>query len=298
VLEPVRLLVGWRLRRSTPAADPDRRLFLARSVAVVAGAAAVGVTGYGVYEAFGPPRLVRTQLPLARLGRAMDGYRIALISDIHCGPLLGAEHVRRLVTTVNAIGVDLVAITGDLADGTVAELGRAAEPLRELRPRDGSFFVTGNHEYYADDVPAWLEALRGWGVRPLVNERVELSRGGAALDLAGVNDPTGVGYGDPPDFGRAVGDRDPSRPVVLLAHQPVHVSESRQHGVDLQLSGHTHGGQMCPFNLAVGLQQPVVAGHRWFGQTQLYVTRGAGFWGPPVRVGAPPEIVIVELRAP
>jgi predicted MPP superfamily phosphohydrolase len=157
--------------------------------------------------------------------------------------------------------------------------------------------VTGNHEYYAGDVPAWREALRGWGVRPLSNERVEVGRGGAGLLFAGVNDPTGEAYGDPANFGAAVGGRDAAVPVILLAHQPVHVAESRRHGVDLQLSGHTHGGQLCPYNLVVGLQQPVVAGHRRFGQTQLYVTRGAGFWGPPVRVGAEPEVVLVELRA-
>jgi predicted MPP superfamily phosphohydrolase len=312
VMEVPRLAVGWWLRRggrATPAdatpeavppaaeADAGRRLFLARSVAIVAGLTAVGTTGYGMTVALGAPVIERVPIALRRLGRPLDGYRIALISDVHLGPILGRAHTERLVRTINGLHADLVAITGDLADGSVDELGRAGEPLRDLRSTHGTYFVTGNHEYYTGDLANWLDALRGWGVNLLLNSRVEITRGSAALDLAGVNDPTGGWYDGGPDFARAVGDRDPSRPVVLLSHQPVQVKQARRHGVDLQLSGHTHGGQMCPFNLLVPLQQPVVAGRSRFGDTELYVTRGAGFWGPPVRVGAEPEVTLIELRA-
>jgi predicted MPP superfamily phosphohydrolase len=248
-------------------------------------------------SALGPPIVERVRIPLRRLGRPMDGYRIALVSDIHLGPILGRAHIERIVRVVNDLRPDLVAITGDLADGSVAELGRACGPLRDLRSTHGTFFVNGNHEYYTGDLRNWHEELRGLGVRLLLNDRAEVSRGTAALDVAGVNDPTGAYYADGPDFARAVGDRDPARPVVLLSHQPVQVRQARRHGVDLQLSGHTHGGQMCPFNLVVPIQQgPLVAGWYRLGETQLYVTRGAGFWGPPVRVAAPPEITLVELR--
>jgi predicted MPP superfamily phosphohydrolase len=300
VMELPRLVLTWWLRRRAvpePAPAPDRRLFLARSAAIVAGLTAVGATGYGMTRAFRTPTVTRVPIALRRLGRPLDGYRIALISDIHLGPILGRAHTERLVRVINGLAADLVAITGDLADGSVAELGRAGEPLRDLRSTHGTYFVTGNHEYYTGDLSNWLDALRGWGVNLLLNSRVELTRGTAALDLAGVNDPTGASYDDGPDFARAVGDRDPGRPVVLLSHQPVQVKQARRHGVDLQLSGHTHGGQMCPFNLLVPLQQPVVAGRSRFGDTELYVTRGAGFWGPPVRVGADPEVTLVELRA-
>jgi predicted MPP superfamily phosphohydrolase len=176
----------------------------------------------------------------------------------------------------------------------VAELGPAAAPLRDIRSRNGAFFVTGNHEYYSG-AEEWVAEVQRLGMRALRNERVEI----VGLDLAGVNDLTG---GDPgphggPDLDAALGGRDPARPVVLLAHQPVVVHDAARHKVDLQLSGHTHGGQMAPFNLVVGLAQPVVSGYAMIGGTQLYVTNGAGFWGPPVRVGAPPQVTLIELRS-
>ncbi|HET8643275.1 MAG TPA: metallophosphoesterase [Pseudonocardiaceae bacterium] len=273
-----------------------RRLVLARGGALVAGAVAVGLTGYGMTSALGAPRVTRVTLPLRRLGTGLDGLRVAVVSDIHLGPTLGRRHTERIVETINEQSPDLVAVVGDLVDGTVAELGDDAAPLADLVSRHGSFFVTGNHEYYSGSGP-WLVEFERLGLRPLRNERVEIRRGGAVLDLAGVNDPNGVEEGDGPDFDAALDGRDPDRPVVLLAHQPVQVHEAASRGVDLQLSGHTHGGQLYPFHYLIRLDQPVVAGLHRFGDTQLYVTNGAGFWGPPVRVGAPPEIVMVELTS-
>lgn len=271
----------------------DRRVFLARAVAITAGLASAGVVAGGIGTALGPPRLNRVQIPLAKLPRSADGLRVALISDIHLGPLRGVAHTRRIVELVNSLDADVVSIVGDLVDGSVDELGNAAAPLRDIRSRYGAFFVTGNHEYYSGH-EEWNAEVARLGLRPLQNERVELPVG---FDLAGVNDPTGESFGDRPDFDRALGGRDPARAVVLLAHQPTVAPEAAARGVDLQLSGHTHGGQMVPFNLIVRLaQQPVVSGLGAVDGMPVYVTNGAGFWGPPVRVGAPPDITLVELR--
>jgi predicted MPP superfamily phosphohydrolase len=273
----------------------SRRLFLARTVAVAAGVASVGLVGPGVTAALGPPRIKRVQIPLAKLARGSDGLRIALVSDIHLGPLTGVAHTRRVVDMVNGLDADIVAIVGDLVDGSVEDRGPAAAPLADLRSRLGAFFVTGNHEYFSGH-EQWIEELPRLGLRLLRNERVELPGG---LDLAGVNDPTGEMYGDGPDIAAVAADRDPARPVVLLAHQPVVAAEAARHGLDLQLSGHTHGGQIVPFNLIVRASgQPVVSGLGEVDGMPVYVTNGAGFWGPPVRVGAPPDITLIELRAP
>ena len=272
--------------------DPARRLLLGRSLAITAGALSVGAVGIGVYQAMSAPNLKRVPIRLAKLPPSMDGFRIAVVSDIHLGPLLGRSHTERIVRMINSVDADLVAVVGDLVDGSVAELGAAAEPLQDLRGKHGSFFVTGNHEYFSG-YQEWVDEVNSLGVRVLRNERVDV----LGLDLAGVNDLSGEDVGDGPDFAKALDGRDADRPVVLLAHQPIQAHEAAERGVDLQLSGHTHGGQMVPFNLLVGLQQPVVAGLGQVDGTQVYVTRGAGFWGPPVRFGAPPDISIVELRA-
>ncbi|WP_447003537.1 metallophosphoesterase [Saccharothrix isguenensis] len=276
-------------------ADPGRRLFIARSLAVAGGVATAGVVTYGATQALGDPVIKRVPVTLGKLDPRLSGYRIAVVSDIHLGPLLGRSHTERIVRMINEQQVDLVAIVGDLVDGTVDELGEAAAPLRDLVSTHGSFFVTGNHEYYSGAEP-WLMELDRLGVSPLRNERLTIERAGAAFDLAGVSDVTGVAFEDAPDFARALDGRDKSRPVVLMAHQPVQVREAAKHGVDLQLSGHTHGGQMFPFHLAVGLQQPMRSGLETIDGTQVYTTNGVGFWGPPVRVGAPPDITVVELH--
>jgi hypothetical protein len=283
-----------------PAADPghdaSRRLLLARGAAIFAGLTAAGAVGYGVRTALGPPQLDRVQIPMPKLPRAMDGTRIAVVSDIHLGPLVRADHARRIVDLINRVDADVVAIVGDLVDGTVEELGAAAAPLVDIQARHGAFFVTGNHEYYSGHLP-WIAEVQRLGIRTLRNEREELPIRGGALDLAGVNDVGGEEFGDGPDYARTFADRDPAKPVVLMAHQPVQAQSAAAYGVDLQVSGHTHGGQMVPFNLLVRLQQPLVSGFGRVDGVPVYVTNGAGFWGPPVRVGAPPQVSLLELRS-
>ena len=310
VLEPVRLALRVWARRTprkatagesiawgeaTTAAALNRRVFLARATAVAAGAASVSVVGMGAASALGPPDLLRVPVRLRKLDPAFNGFRIALVSDIHLGPLSGRTRTERIVRMINETEPDLVAIVGDLVDGSVNDLGSAAEPLRDLHSREGTFFVTGNHEYFVEDTMSWLRELERLGVQPLCNENTAIRRGAAAFDLAGVNDIGGARRSDPPDFDRALSGLDASRPTVLLAHQPVQVEQAAARGVDLQLSGHTHGGQMWPFHYLVRAVQPSLAGLSTVRGTQLYVTRGAGFWGPPVRVGAPPDITLLAL---
>ncbi|MFE4635012.1 metallophosphoesterase [Streptomyces sp. NPDC056773] len=281
---------------ATPAGAPtpsgvSRRRF-ARIVAGTAAAATAGTVGYGTYGVLRGPRVKRVQVPLAKLPRAAHGFRIAVVSDIHLGPILGRAHTTRIVDTINRTQPDLIAIVGDMVDGDVADLGPAAEPLRGLRARHGSYFVTGNHEYFSG-AQQWVDHVRELGLTPLENARRELPH----FDLAGVNDIAGEAEGHGPDFQAALGDRDRARTAVLLAHQPIVIDDAVRYGADLQLSGHTHGGQLWPGEYLAELANPTVAGLERYGDTQLYVSRGAGAWGPPVRVGAPSDITVVELAS-
>ncbi|MFE7787676.1 metallophosphoesterase [Streptomyces sp. NPDC057460] len=274
------------------ATHPSRRLFVARAVGGAAAVAGLGTVGYGTYGVLRGPRVKRVTVPLAKLPRSAHGFRIAVVSDIHLGPILGRAHTQRIVDTINRTQPDLIAVVGDLVDGTVADLGPAAEPLADLTARHGAFFVTGNHEYFSG-AAQWVDHVRELGLHPLENARVEMD----GFDLAGVNDIAGESEGQGPDFERALGDRDRTRASVLLAHQPVVIDDAVAHGVDLQLSGHTHGGQLWPGNYLAELANPTVAGLERYGDTQLYVSRGAGAWGPPVRVGAPSDITVVQLAS-
>ncbi|MFI1027826.1 metallophosphoesterase [Streptomyces sp. NPDC020951] len=271
---------------------PSRRLFVSRVVGGAAAAAAVGTVGYGTYGVLRGPRVKRVTVPLAKLPRAAHGYRIAVVSDIHLSPVLGRGFARRVVDTINSTQPDLIAVVGDLVDGSVKDLGPAAAPLAQLKARHGSFFVTGNHEYFSG-AEQWVEEVRRLGLTPLENARTELPW----FDVAGVNDIAGESDGQGPDFTRALGDRDTTRACVLLAHQPVQIHDAVSHGVDLQLSGHTHGGQLWPGNLIAAAANPTVAGLERYGDTQLYVSRGAGAWGPPTRVGAPSDITVIQLAS-
>ncbi|MFF5483326.1 metallophosphoesterase [Streptomyces sp. NPDC012935] len=277
---------------SRPLATPTRRLFVSRVVAGAAAAAAVGTVGYGSYGVLRGPKVKRVTVPLAKLPRAAHGYRIAVVSDVHLGPVLGRGFAQKVVDTINGTQPDMIAVVGDLVDGSVKDLGPAAAPLAGLRARHGAFFVTGNHEYFSG-AEQWVEEVRRLGLRPLENARTELPH----FDLAGVNDVAGESEGQGPDFAKALGDRDTARACVLLAHQPIQIHDAVDHGVDLQLSGHTHGGQLWPGNLVAEQANPTLAGLERYGDTQLYVSRGAGAWGPPTRVGAPSDITVIELAS-
>ncbi|HEY1815486.1 MAG TPA: metallophosphoesterase [Kofleriaceae bacterium] len=265
--------------------------------AALAGLAGVAITvGYGFVHLARGPRVRRVSVPLAKLPAAADGYTIVQLTDVHVGPTLGREFVAKVVAQVMALEPDLIVITGDLIDGRLADLAPHVEPLRELRARDGVFAVTGNHEYYWN-ADAWIAHLGSLGLRFLRNERVSIAAG---FELAGVDDSSAAsmaeGHGE--DVPRAVAGRDPARPVVLLAHHPRTIARAVAAGCDLQLSGHTHGGQLLPLGWLARLFEPRVAGLGRFGSTWLYVSEGTGFWGPPLRVGTTSEITLLTLHRP
>jgi predicted MPP superfamily phosphohydrolase len=280
--------------------DPERRLALARILSVGAGLLSFVTAGAGVASVLSRVGVKQVRVPIAKLPKALSGYTIVQLTDVHVGPTIGRDFIEQIVRTTNTLSPDLVAITGDLVDGSVEELGHLVEPLRELRAKDGVFFVTGNHEYYSG-VDAWIAHLRTLGIRVLRNERVPIrgAEGDAGFDLAGVDDTSAhnFGHGHGQDVPGALAGRDASRAVVLLAHQPKAVRDASKLGVDLQLSGHTHGGQIWPWGYAVRLDQPHVAGLHDHEGTAIYVSRGTGYWGPPMRVAAPAEITRIELVA-
>ena len=284
--------------RQSEGVSLSRRTFLARAT----GGAALAIGGTsvarGMIEARGTHEVVDVEVPLAKLPRALDGFTIVQLSDLHVGLTIDRAFVQKVVDHANRLSPDLIALTGDLVDGRVADLRDEVAPLGQLRARHGIYAVTGNHEYYSGADP-WISEISSLGIRYLRNERVAIGDGDAGFDLAGVDDYSADGYkGHGEDLPRALAGRDQRRALVLLAHQPRQVRGAAQHGVDLQLSGHTHGGQIWPWHYIVKLQQGgMLAGRYQHGGTQLYVTRGCGYWGPPVRLLAPLEITRVILRA-
>lgn len=270
--------------------SPSRRVFLGRLSAGAASLVAGTLGSWGVVQAL-TPVVRRVQVSLRRLDPEMSGTRVVQLTDVHIGPTIDRRFVERIVATANGLSPDLLVITGDLVDGTVERLADSVAPLALLRARHGVYFVTGNHEYFSG-VDAWVDHLRGLGIVVLRNERVRVG-GDAGFDLAGVDDFRARTH----DVAAALAGRDPARELVLLAHQPKSVFEARKHGVGLQISGHTHGGQIFPWRYLVALDQPVVDGLARFGDTQVWVSRGTGYWGPPMRVGAEPEISEITLVA-
>jgi predicted MPP superfamily phosphohydrolase len=261
------------------------------ALAVVAGAV-------GVYTALREPILERRELVLPRWPAALDGFRIVQISDLHLGPILDRRFATRLVERCNALRPDLIAVTGDLVDGHVSRVADELEPFARLEAAHGVFFVTGNHDYYSG-ADAWVERVEWLGMRALRNQHITIGRDGAQFDLAGVEDHHAhlVSSTQREDLSAALAGRDPQRPVVLLAHDPLTFRSAARFGVDLQLSGHTHGGQIWPFRYLVRLSTPFVVGHYRRDASQLYVSRGTGFWGPVMRLFTPGEITEIIVRS-
>ncbi|NTX64022.1 metallophosphoesterase [Myxococcus sp. CA051A] len=302
-VELVQRAVRWRVRRAAAPLEqpsqppsPERRAILTGGLAVGAGLAGAGVSTFGAWRAFHPPDVRDTPVRLPRLPRALDGFSLVQLTDIHVGDVLQRHFVDELVARTNALKPDVIAITGDLVDGSVESLGAFVAGFGRLRARNGVFFVTGNHDYYSG-ASSWVAFLETLGITVLRNRAVSIGDTGASFMLAGVDDWSAARMGEPGyDLDAALRGVSPDRASVLLAHQPSNFDEVARRGVGLQLSGHTHGGQMFPGNL-VGdaIWGSRNAGLSRTGDSQLYVSRGCGFVGPPMRVGAPPEIARLVL---
>ncbi|HEV7914839.1 MAG TPA: metallophosphoesterase [Albitalea sp.] len=264
-----------------------------RAVSVIA----LIVTGWGFMNARRTAAVVDVEVPIRGLPPALNGFTIAQISDIHIGPTIRGGYLDAIVRSVNRLGADMVAVTGDLVDGRVQDLAPHVAPLAALSSRHGTYFVTGNHEYYSG-APAWIAELRRLGVCVLLNEHVVLRHGGAALLVAGVTDFSAHHFdaGQRSDPQAALAGAPVDATVrVLLAHQPRSADAAERAGFQLQLSGHTHGGQFWPWTLFVRFQQPFTAGLHRLRALWVYVSRGTGYWGPPKRLGAPSEITRLRL---
>jgi len=240
--------------------------------------------------------VVRVDIPLTELPKELEGFTIVQLSDIHVGPTIKRDYVQAIVDRVNQLDADLVAITGDVVDGSVEQLHAHTAPLGGLRSRHGSYVVTGNHEYYAG-AAAWMREFERIGLRGLHNRHVVIAHRGARFVLAGVTDFSAAAFdaAQASDPEAALAGSPPDLPRILLAHQPRSASAAEAAGFDLQLSGHTHGGQFWPWNHFVPLQQPFTAGLHRLGRLAIYTSRGTGYWGPPKRFGAPSEITVLRL---
>ena len=272
-------------------------VYVQRITAWIVIGMAVFATLVGYINARRVARVVNVDVPIANLPPALHGFSIAQITDIHVGPTIRRNYVERIVAAVNRLEADVIAITGDLVDGSVRELAAHVQPLAHLRAKYGAYFVTGNHEYYSGE-RAWTSELRRLGLRVLMNEHVVLDHGDAKLVLAGVPDYSAHHFDPetPSDPAAALADAPPDAGAkILLAHQPRSAPAAAAAGFDLQLSGHTHGGQFWPWNYFVRFQQPFTAGLDRLGSLWIYTSRGTGYWGPPKRFGAPSEITRIRL---
>lgn len=301
LLRDAALLTGLAVLAVAPAAFSLEAA--ARDSAAAVPLAGLFMSLVGFFNARRTAAVVQVDVPIKGLPAALHGFAIAQISDIHVGPTIKHGYLQAIVRAVNTLQVDMVAVTGDLVDGTVAELAHHVAPLAGLTSTHGTYFVTGNHEYYSG-AHAWIDELQRLGIRVLMNEHVVLQHGQAhaqqALVLAGVADYS-AGHFD------ASHRSDPHAAMagapahalvrVLLAHQPRSAHEAEKAGFDLQLSGHTHGGQFWPWNFFVRFQQPFTAGLHRLEKLWIYTSRGTGYWGPPKRFGAPSEITHLRLIA-
>ncbi len=276
--------------------DPVRSRVVTASVLLIS----LVLLLWGYAEAMRVSRVRRVDVTVPRLGRGLDGLRVVLITDTHYGPIDRSRWSRGVIEVVNSLRPDIVAHTGDIADGEVPRRLSQASPLGDVRATMARVYVTGNHEYMSG-AQGWVEYMSSLGWDALHNRHLVVSRDGDSLVVAGVDDRTAAGSGLPGhhmDHEAALAGADPDLPVLLLAHQPQQITGAVAHGIDLQLSGHTHGGQMWPFHYLVRVDQPVLQGlSRHSERTQLYTSRGTGFWGPPFRIFAPSEITLLTLHA-
>ncbi|MBC8402337.1 MAG: metallophosphoesterase [Candidatus Marinimicrobia bacterium] len=276
--------------------NPSRRQFVVTAMNLGLLSLTSGLSAYGLYQARREPTVMDVDIPIKNLPPELEGLRIVQISDIHVGPTIKRAFVQRVVDQVQSLKPDLIALTGDLVDGSVSHLSNDVVPLADLQARFGKFFVTGNHEYYSG-VEHWLEQTDRLGFTNLLNEHRVLDINGVKLTVAGVTDLSARSIDQRPDSDpvKALHQAPLDSIKLLLAHQPNSIYSAEELGVDLQLSGHTHGGQFKPFNLVVARAHSYLAGLYNHKGTWVYVNRGTGYWGPPLRLGIPNEITVIRL---
>lgn len=283
----------------TSLVEPDSVVFLNRVVATLTFLVSIAAAIAALVSTRRGPIIKRLQIDIPRWPKQINGTSLVQISDVHVGPTIKRPQIEALVHRINALKPDLVVITGDLVDGSVDDLRDCVAPLANLHSTYGTFFVTGNHEYYSG-VDSWLAELGALGIRVLRNECVCIGTEQASFDLAGVDDATAHYFGGShgADYQRALQNHNPDNALIFLAHQPRQIYKLNNDDIDLMLSGHTHGGQIWPFGLLVRLVQPYMAGLINHNGTRLYISRGTGYWGPPMRLKAPAEIAHFTLSAP
>ena len=278
-------------------ANPERRLFFVNTINAGITAATSGMTGLGVYNACRPPAIVEVTMTSQKLPPEFDGFTIAQITDVHLSPTVGADLLNMIVDMVNELGADMVAVTGDMVDGYVNELGETVKSLGRIKSRHGSYFVTGNHEYYWNG-PKWVEKFRSIGLTPLINENVVIERNGVGILVAGIPDHS-AGRGIPghsPDLQKALAGAPELDFKLMLAHQPRSVVYTVESGFDMMICGHTHGGQFFPWNLIIPLFHPVPTGFSIYKGMPVYASAGTVYWGPPMRLGTRAEITRITLK--
>ena len=276
--------------------DPHRRAFLGLSAkTIVGGIAGIGSI-WGMYQALKEPVIKRVEIKIEGLPESLKGFRMAQITDLHVGSMITGKFVERVTRKIQELNADMLFFTGDAADGSVQSYGEHMQSLGEIHPKYGKYFVTGNHEYYSD-MNGWLGLIEKLGFKILVNESQNVMVNDATIMITGIPDRGGGHFSSfhKTDMKKALGGMNPSDFKILLAHQPKDVEYALKYGFDLQLSGHTHGGQYFPFSLLVQLAHPFIKGLHKRENTWIYINQGTGYWGPPLRIGTEPEITEIVL---
>ncbi|UCG61498.1 MAG: metallophosphoesterase [Candidatus Zixiibacteriota bacterium] len=276
--------------------DPQRRRILVNSINLGLLGVTSGLIGYGMYQAMRRPDVIELDIPIKGLPEQFEGFRIVQITDLHVSHTVRRPFIETVVRAVNELKPDLIALTGDLVDGSVRQLGGDVAPLADLKAPYGRYFITGNHEYYSGVQP-WLEETARLGFDVLLNEHRIISKGEAQIVLAGVTDYSGGGFSAQhlSDPRKAIEGAANSSPKILLAHQPKSIFEAARAGYDFVISGHTHGGQYFPYHVLAAMTQPYISGLHKHDDTLIYVSRGTGYWGPQIRIGAKSEITVHRL---
>ena len=276
--------------------DPHRRAFLGLSAKTIVGSIAGIGSIWGMYQALKEPVIKRVEIKVEGLPESLKGLHMAQITDLHVSSMITGKFVERVARKIQKLNADMLFFTGDAADGSVQSYGKHLNSLAEIKPKYGKYFVTGNHEYYSD-MNGWLQLIEGLGFKILINESQNIVVNDATIMITGIPDRSGGHFSSfhKTDMEKAVGGMNPSDLKILLAHQPGDVEHATEYGFDLQLSGHTHGGQYFPFSLLVQMVHPFLKGLHKRKNTWVYINQGTGYWGPPLRIGTEPEITDIVL---